>query len=67
MNEAVAAGFEADEVDVGSRAMPQPSDPDINSILALVTGSLFADIEAKAALWQRPRRPPLIRRPIVNV
>ena len=24
--------------------------------LSLVTGSLFADIEAKAAFWQRPRR-----------
>ncbi len=67
VNEAVVAGFAADEVDVGSRAMPQPSDPDINSILALVTGSLFADIEAKAALWQRPRRPPLIRRPMAEV
>jgi hypothetical protein len=42
--------------------VPQPSDPDINSILALVTGSLFADIEAKAALWQRPRRAPMARR-----
>ena len=62
VNEAVAAGFTVEEVDVGSRAMPQPSDPDINSILALVTGSLFGDIEAKAALWQRPRRPPPIRR-----
>lgn len=67
VNEAVAAGFSADEVDVGTRAMPQPSDPDINSILALVTGSLFADIEAKAALWQRPRKPPLIRRPAAEV
>jgi hypothetical protein len=66
VNEAIAAGFVADEVDVGSRAMPQPSDPDINSILALVTGSLFADIEAKAALWQRPRKPPLIRRPTTD-
>ena len=63
VNEAIAAGFVADEVDVGSRAMPQPSDPDINSILALVTGSLFSDIEAKAALWQRPRKPPLMRTP----
>ncbi|HVN94633.1 MAG TPA: hypothetical protein VMT38_13115 [Terracidiphilus sp.] len=62
VNEAVAAGFTADEVDVGTRAMPQPSDPDINSILASITGSLFADIEAKAALWQRPRKPPLSRR-----
>jgi len=66
VNEAVAAGFAADEVDVDSRAMPQPSNPDINSILASITGSLFADIEAKAALWQRPRRPPLIRRSMVE-
>jgi len=62
VNEAVAAGFAADEVDASSRALPQPTDMDINSILALVAGSLFADIEAKAALWQRPRRPPPIRR-----
>jgi len=56
VNEAIAAGFKIDEVEVGVRTIPQPSDPDINSILALITGSLFADIEAKAALWQRPRR-----------
>ena len=62
VNEAIAAGFTVNEVDAGSRATPQPSDVDINSILALVTGSLFADIEAKAALWQRPRRAPLVRR-----
>jgi glucosylglycerate synthase len=62
VNEAVAAGFTLDEVDAGSRAVPQPSDQDINSILALITGSLFADIEAKAALWQRPRKAPPIRR-----
>jgi glucosylglycerate synthase len=62
VDEAVAAGFAMDEVDVGTRAMPQPSDPDTNSILALITGSLFADIEAKAALWQRPRRAPQVRR-----
>jgi glucosylglycerate synthase len=66
VNEAVASGFIADEIDVGSRAIPQPSDPDINSILALVTGSLFSDIETKAALWQRPRKPPLIRRSMVD-
>jgi glucosylglycerate synthase len=66
VNEAVAAGFATDEVDVGPRTMPQPSDPDLNSILALVTGSLFADIEVKAALWQRPRKAPVIRRSIVE-
>jgi glucosylglycerate synthase len=67
VNEAIAAGFTVDEVDVGSRAVPQPSDPDTNSILSLITGSLFADIEAKAALWQRPRRAPLIRRTATDV
>jgi glucosylglycerate synthase len=66
VNEAAAAGFTVDEVDAGSRTVPQPSDPDLNSILALVTGSLFADIEAKAALWQRPRRAPMIRRTVTE-
>jgi hypothetical protein len=62
VNEAIAAGFRMDEVDAGPRAVPQPSDAEINSVFALITGSLFADIEAKAALWQRPRRAPLIHR-----
>jgi hypothetical protein len=62
VNEAIAAGFSVDEIDAGPRAVPQPADVDISSILALVTGSLFGDIEAKAAVWQRPRRPPMMRR-----
>jgi hypothetical protein len=62
VNEAVSAGFTVDEIDAGARAVPQPSDIDLNAILALVTGSLFADIEAKAAVWQRPRRTPPLRR-----
>jgi hypothetical protein len=56
VDEAVAAGFTTDEYEVGPRALPQPADADINAILSLVTGSLFADVEAKAAVWQRPRR-----------
>jgi hypothetical protein len=62
VNEAIAGGFRMDEVDAGPRAVPQPSDAEINSVFALITGSLFADIEAKAALWQRPRRAPLVHR-----
>jgi hypothetical protein len=62
LNEATVAGFAMDEVEVGTRSVPQPTDTDINTILALVTGSLFADIEAKAAFWQRPRRLPPLRR-----
>ena len=61
MNEAIAGGCSVDEIDAGLRAMPQPADVDISAILALVTGSLFGDIEAKAAVWQRPRRPPVMR------
>lgn len=60
--EAAAAGFTIEEFDVGPRALPQPPGGDINAILARVTGSLFADIEAKAAHWQRARRSPPPRR-----
>ena len=62
VNEAVSAGFTVDEIDAGTRAVPQPSDIDVNAVLALVTGSLFADVDAKAAVWQRPRRTPPSRR-----
>src|SRR3569833_652361 len=56
VSEAMLAGLTIDEVDVGARELPQPAEPNINAILSLVTGSLFADIESKAAFWQRPRR-----------
>jgi hypothetical protein len=67
VNEAVGAGFSTDEYEVGSRSLPQPADTDTNAILSLVTGSLFADIEAKAAVWQRPRRLPPARRLIAEI
>jgi hypothetical protein len=56
VTEAVVAGYTIQEFDVGLRTLPQPVDPDIRSILALVTGSLFSDVEAKATYWQRARR-----------
>lgn len=62
INEAVVTGFAVEEFDVGPRQLPQPADVDINAILARVTGSLFADMEAKAAYWQRARRLPPPRR-----
>lgn len=64
INEAVAAGYVIHEVDVGARVMPQPSAPDLNTILPLVTASLFSDIEAKAAFWQRARQLPSARNPV---
>ena len=63
VNEAAVAGFSVEEIDVGPRALPQPIDPDIHAVLALVTGSLFADIDLKAAFWQRARRLSLTRTP----
>jgi glucosylglycerate synthase len=64
LNEAAVAGFTVNEFPVGQREIPQPSESDINAILASVTGSLFADIEAKATFWQRPRHFPLARSPM---
>jgi glucosylglycerate synthase len=63
VSEAMVAGLSIDEVDVGTRDLPQPAEPNINAILTMVTGSLFADIESKAAFWQRPRRLPPDQRP----
>jgi hypothetical protein len=62
-SEAAVAGFAVNEFSVGRREIPQPAENDINAILASVTGSLFADIEAKAAFWQRPRQFPPPRYP----
>jgi hypothetical protein len=58
VNEAAVNGFAINEVVVGAREMPHFNEPDLNTILPLVTGSLFADIEAKAAFWQRARLAP---------
>jgi hypothetical protein len=63
INEAAVAGLTASEVEVGPRSTPQPAEADINAILASVTGSLFADIDAKAAFWQRVRYLPPPRDP----
>jgi hypothetical protein len=53
--EAAVAGYPAGQVDVGTRTIPQPPGADLNSVLAQITGSLFADVDAKAAFWQRAR------------
>jgi hypothetical protein len=53
--EAAAANFTITEVQVGSRTLPQPNSLDLNSLLAQIAGSLFADVELKASYWQRAR------------
>jgi hypothetical protein len=64
VNEATVAGFTIDQFDVGPRVQTQPAGPELNTILPLVTGSLFSDIDAKAAFWQRFRQLPPARDPV---
>jgi hypothetical protein len=62
--EAVAANFKVSEIEAGPRSLPQPSSSDLNALLAEIAGSFFADIEAKANIWQRIR--PLPSAPLVS-
>jgi glucosylglycerate synthase len=66
VNEAAVAGFSIAEFSVGPRELVHPTDPDVNAVLTSVIGSLFADVEAKAASWQRPRQLQRERTPISN-
>ncbi|WP_433965841.1 hypothetical protein [Tunturiibacter gelidiferens] len=53
--EAATANFTIAEVEVAPRTIPQPANRDLNSLLALIASSLFADVDAKASFWQRAR------------
>jgi glucosylglycerate synthase len=55
VTEAAVAGYSVRDVAGEPRTLPTPSADDINFLLANVAGSLFADVEAKAAFWQRAR------------
>ncbi len=63
LGEAAVAGFSIAEVEVGPRTLPQPDLADLNALLAHVTSSLFADMDAKAAFWQRARPAQTMRAP----
>ena len=53
--EAATASFSVTEVPAGHRALPPPGSIDLNTVLAQVAGSLFTEVDAKAAFWQRAR------------
>jgi hypothetical protein len=55
VNEATVAGFTINQFDVGPRAQPHAAGTELNTILPQLAGSLFSDIDAKAAFWQRSR------------
>lgn len=61
--EASVASLSVREVHAGERMLPHPSITDLNTLLAQIAGSLFTDLEAKAAFWQRARTitPPVVQ------
>jgi len=54
-SEATLAGYTIAETDIPTRITPHPTAADLNALLSQILGSFFADIDAKAALWQRIR------------
>ncbi len=55
VSEAAAANYTIAEIEVGTRTLPTPDSPDLNTLLAQIAGSLFAEVETKAGFWQRAR------------
>ena len=55
--EAVCSGFLVCEAALGMRGAVHRETPDLSTTLAQVVGSLFADMERRADVWQRARPP----------
>jgi hypothetical protein len=53
--EAASANWPLLEIDAGPRGLPQPTSSNLNVLLTEIAGSFFADIEARASVWQRAR------------
>ncbi|GGG88900.1 hypothetical protein [Edaphobacter dinghuensis] len=53
--EAATSNYTIAEIDIGLRTLPQPATADLNTLLAQIGGSLFNEIDTKAAFWQRAR------------
>lgn len=65
--EAAAANYSITETPAGTRGLPQPMPSDLNTLLGLVTGSLFSEIDSKASFWQRARTPQPNHMPLPDV
>jgi hypothetical protein len=53
--EAAVAGFNIRQIDSRATTPPAPPSSDFNTLFTSVTGSMLAEIEAKAPFWQRAR------------
>jgi hypothetical protein len=54
--QAVVDGLRVCQAHVEARLVPAPDGADLGTLLAQVLGSLFADMEQRAAFWQRVQR-----------
>jgi hypothetical protein len=54
--QAVVDGHRVCQAHVGARIIPAPDSVDLGTLLVQVLGSLFADMEQRAAFWQRVQR-----------
>ncbi|MHB1022738.1 MAG: hypothetical protein ACYC46_12680 [Acidobacteriaceae bacterium] len=54
--EAAVNGFQIAQVEVGHRRFSPPESADLSSVLTQIVGSLFADVDARAAYWQKMRQ-----------
>jgi hypothetical protein len=54
--QAVVDGLRVCQAHVGARLVPAPDGVDLGTLLAQVLGSLFADMDQRAAFWQRVQR-----------
>jgi len=53
--EASVAGFTVRDIPGEHRILPTPTTDDFSTLLSTIAGSLFTDVESKAAFWQRAR------------
>lgn len=65
--EAAVASYGVQEVAGDERYLPHPGTDSLNALLTMVAGSLFSDVEAKSAFWQRARLTARISPPDVGV
>jgi len=69
LSEAATANCSTTEIAVSPRTLPQPTALDVNTLIAQIAGSLFTDVDAKAAFWQRARatQPPQLIMPTAPI
>lgn len=58
--EATVNGFQIAQIEISHRRFALPETADLSSILMHIVGSLFGDVEARAAYWQKMRQAQIV-------